>query len=106
MAKNNFTVTLSMRAEHMLILHTEFLSRVSFAAADKLIEAFEKAKDLLEENPLQYSFADDFDAVGIPEKTYRKRLFYDRYKMLYLIEGTNVYVDAIIDCRQSNSELY
>jgi plasmid stabilization system protein ParE len=90
----------------MLLAHTEFLSRVSPASARNLIAHIREAKNSLAENPLQYPFADELDAPGIPLETYRKRLVDKRYKLLFAIEGDNeVLVDAIVDCRQENKDL-
>ena len=104
MAKYN--VILSRRADHMLISHTEFLARVSSPAARRLLVDFRKVKKVLEETPFQYPFADERDAPGIPLETYRKCLFDGRYKALYLVEENIVHIDAVIDCRQENDNLY
>jgi plasmid stabilization system protein ParE len=106
MAREKYNVTLAGRADKMLIAHTEFLARVSLAAARRLLTDFRKATKLLAENPFQFPYADELDALGIPPETYRKCLFDGRYKALYIIEFNEVYIDAVIDCRQENSSLY
>ena len=90
----------------MLLLHTEFLARLSLAAARRLVECSEEAKVRIADNPYQFPFADELDAPGTPSGTYRKCLFFGRYKALFLIEGDGVFIDAIIDCRQENSALF
>ena len=50
--------------------------------------------------------ADDLDVPEIPLETYRKCLFFGRYKAMFLVEDDCVYVDAIIDCRQDNSDIF
>ena len=55
---------------------------------------------------MKYPYADDLDAADIPREAYRKCLFCDRYKALFLVEDRTVYIDAIIDCRQENQKLY
>ena len=106
MAHNKYNVTLARRVERMLMAHTEFLSRVSVAAARRLLVDFKKKTRLLAANPQQFPFADELDAPGIPPQTYRKCIFDERYKALYLIEGTDVFIDAVIDCRQENKNLF
>ena len=106
MAQKPYNVILSRRADGMLLFHTEFLARVSTVGARKLLAAFKKASGMLEDNPLVFAFADEADAPGIPPETYRKCIFYERYKALFLVEDSNVYVDVIIDCRQENKDLF
>ena len=102
MAKRKYSVELSLRAEVMLLKHTEFLARVSPAAARRLIRNSKEAKGRIADNPYQFPFADELDVPGILRETYRKCLFDGRYKALFLVEGNDVFIDAIIDCRQEN----
>jgi plasmid stabilization system protein ParE len=90
----------------MLLLHTEFLARVSPSAARRLLADFRKAAKLLADNPFMFPFADELDVPGIPPETYRRCAFGKRYKAICLIEGNDVYIDAVIDCRQENANLY
>jgi len=106
MTRKKYNVILSRRADRMLIMHTEFLTQASIAAAIKLLNDFKKAINYLSDNPFQYPYADELDVSGIPPETYRKCIFDKRYKALYLIEGDDVYIDAVIDCRQENTDLY
>ena len=106
MKREKYKVLLADRADKMLLKHTEFLARVSLVAARRLLVGFKKVTNFLAENPLQFPFVDELDVPGIPLKTYRKCLFSERYKAIYLIEGNEVYIDAIIDTRQENRELY
>ena len=105
MTKKKYSVILADRADKMLLLHTAFLARVSSVAARMLIVDFKKAKQSLAENPFQFPFADVLDAPGIPPETYRKCLFDKRYKALFFVENSDVYIDAIIDCRQENKDI-
>jgi hypothetical protein len=106
MAGEKYRIELAKRADRMLIAHTEFLARVSASAAHTLLADFRGAMAQLSKDPLMYPYADDLDAADIPPGMYRKCLFYNRYKALYLIENSTVYIDAIIDCQQENSDLY
>jgi len=106
MPPNKYNVILARRADNMLLIHTEFLARVSPTAARNLLTDFKKAMSFLAYNPFQYPFADELDVLSIPLNTYRKCLFGKRYKALFLVEGDDVYIDAIIDCRQENKNLY
>ena len=106
MAQRKYSVRLARRAEKMMLLHTEFLARVSVVAARRLLEDFNKVTKFLEDDPFSFPFADELDVPGIPIETYRKCMFDKRYKAIYLIEDEDVYIDAVIDCRQKNSDLY
>jgi hypothetical protein len=106
MTRKKYNAVLARRADTMLQSHIGFLAKVSTAAARKLLADFKKSVDKLENNPLQFPYADEIDVPGIPPETYRKCLFDARYKALFLIEGDNIYIDAIIDCRQENKELF
>jgi len=106
MSGQKYEASISRGAERMLLQHTEFLTQVNPAAARRLISSLKKLKSRLSDNPYQFPFADDLDVPGIPPETYRKCLFEKRYKALFLIEGNDVYIDAIIDCRQENKNLF
>ena len=105
MGKQKYNVELSHRAEIMLLQHTTFLAQVSPPAARRLVASAEKVKVRLSDDPYQFPFADELDLTGIPYETYRKCLFDKRYKALFLIEGNDVFIDAIIDCRQENKNI-
>ena len=106
MAQKKYNVTLARRADRMLLTHTEFLSRVSPTAARRLLADFKKITSLIADNPLRFPFVDEVDVPGISPQTYRKCVFAGRYKALYLVEDDNVYIDAVIDCRQENKNLF
>ena len=104
--QSKYKVQIAWRADNMLLLHVEFLTQLSPKAARMLILEFKKAKNRLSDNPFQFSFADELDVPGITPEKYRKCLFSGRFKAIFLIEGKDVFVDAIIDCRQENNNLY
>ena len=97
-----YKVIFSRRSDEMLLRHTEFLSRVSIPAARKLLAAFKELIGNLEDNPFLYQVDDD---PNLPSGKYRRALFLERYKVLYCIEETTVYVDAVVDCRQDPAQL-
>ena len=101
-----YKIILARCADKMLLFHTEFLAQISTAAARKLLVNFKKTMVLLSDNPMAFPFADEVDVPGIPPETYRRCVFDKRYKAIYLIEDNDVYIDAIIDCRQENTNLY
>ena len=106
MTQKNYNVVVARRADNMILSHTKFLAQVSPSSARRLLTGFKKMIGSLSNNPLQFPFADELDVPGIITYRYRKCLFEKRYKILFLIEDNNVYVDAIIDCRQENKNLY
>ena len=102
MEQKQYKVVMAKRADAMLLNHTEFLARVSIAAARRLLTDFRKTIKRISDNPFQFPFADEMDVPGIPPKQYKKCIFAKRYKALFLIDDGIVYLDAIIDCRQEN----
>ena len=106
MKEKKYEVTLAGRAEEMLLARTEFLARVSLSAAHMLISEFRDVESKLIEDPYMFPYADELDVPGIPLETYKKCIFYKRYKAIFLIDENNVFIDAIIDCRQENNNLY
>ena len=106
MPSRKYKIQTSHRADRMMLLHVEFLSRVSISAARRLIASFKKTESLIASNPLIFPFADDLDAPDMPLNTYRKCIVDNRYKMIFSVEETDVYIDAVIDCRQENAKMY
>lgn len=96
MAKR-FRVIVSPQAEKMLLEHMRFLAQVSAPASKRFLASFKAAKQTLSAFPMLGPYDNE---PPLPPNTYRKYLFYERYKILYEIEGTTVFMDAILDCRQ------
>ena len=86
-----YNVIFSRRSDKMLLSHTEFLARISPAAARKMLAEFNKLAARLAENPLLFPFADELDAQGIPPEMYRKAFFSNRYKALFTVQDSTVY---------------
>lgn len=93
-----YRVVVSEEAREMLLRHMKFLANVSVPASRKFLSAFKDAKAQLSAFPLSGPFD---DAPALPAAIYRKCLFYGRYNILYEVEDKNVYIDAIVDCRQT-----
>ena len=104
--QKRYQVKVARRADIMLLSHTEFLAQVSSMAARKLLAEYKKTVSQIADDPYRFPYADELDAPGIPLETYRKCTFYRRYKALFLVDGSDVHIDAIIDCRQENKGLF
>jgi len=100
-----YKVTITERADDMMVGHADFLAEVSLGAADRLLSQFDKIGDRIAENPFQFPFADHIDLPNIPPKTFRKCLFEDRYKALFHLEGKNATIVAVIDSRRENRDV-
>ena len=98
-----YTVIFASRVDAQLLKHVEFLARVSIPAAKAFRSEFAEILTQLEENP--FLFPPETDP-NLPAGLYRKALFAKRYKALFSVDGTNVYLDAVVDCRQDTKELY
>ena len=86
------------KVDSQLLRHVEFLSRVSIPAAKRFRNDFAEILDRLEDNP--YQFPEDTDP-NLPNGLYHKALFAKWYKALFIVVDETVYLDAVIDCRQS-----
>lgn len=92
-----FKVIFDPALDRMVLQHTEFISRVSIPAAERFMEDFETIIRRLSENPYQFPSCDDPNLSD----TYRKAVFAKWYKMIFSVEDDTVYVDAVVDGRQS-----
>ena len=92
-----FKVIFDPALDQMLLQHTEFISRVSVPAAERFLDEFEAVIQRLSENPYQFPSCDDPNLAD----TYRKAVFAKWYKMIFSVEDDTVYVDAVVDGRQS-----
>ena len=92
------TVIAASRVDGQLLRHIRFLSQVSVSAAKRFRREYAEILDRLEENPFQFPPETD---LNLPENMYRKALFARWYKALFLVENDKVYLDAVVDCRQS-----
>lgn len=99
----HYTVIFASRVDAQLLKHTEFLARVSIPAAKAFRNAFAQVLEDLATNPLRFPVETD---RNLPEGLYRKALFAKRYKALFSVVGNNVYLDAVVDCRQDTRQLY
>lgn len=97
-----YMVIVSGQADQMLVSHVKFLAQVSISAAKRLTSDFGQVLKQMEENPYIFPIEEDYN---LPRGVYRKAVFSKRYKILFLIIGDSVYIDAVIDCRQDNSRV-
>ena len=95
-----YKVVVSPKAEMMLLEHMRFLSNVSRPAQSfGIIQRGKTANFLI---PLSGAYEEE---PPLPAETYRKCLFYGRYKILYEVGTNEAYIDAILDCRQDTDSL-
>jgi len=93
----DYNVTISDAALTMLDRHIEFLARVSMQAALNLMDELLSDIESLSKFPERFPV---FDSEFIPNGRYRKMLSAKRYLVIYEIDGIDVSVDYIVDCRQ------
>ncbi len=93
-----YTVITASRVDGQLVRHTGFLARVSVPAARRFRDEYAGILDRLEENPLQFPYETD---PNLPDGLYRKAVFAKWYKALFIVEENCVFLDAVVDCRQS-----
>jgi len=96
-----YQVLVDPSADRRLAHHAEFISRVSESAAVRLYEAYEEALRFLEYSPK--SCPPYFPYAPIDAEL-RFKLFGKRYRLVFEIDGTTVYVYDIQDCRQNSDK--
>lgn len=79
-----------------VLSHMSFISNVSVEAAERFYTEFEQIIDRLGDNPFQYQV----DTTINDTDEYRRAVFAKWYKCIFVVEGTNVYIDSVVDCRQ------
>ena len=95
--QNKYQVIVSEQAASMLVSHAAFLAQSNVQAAERLIEAFEKAAGGLETMPQRHPW---LMSDEIPKNVNRFVLFEKRYMLLFQIKEQTVYADYVVDCRQ------
>ena len=93
----DYNVITSDAALTMLDSHIEFLAQVSTQAALNLMDEVLSDIESLSKFPERFPF---FYSEFIPDGRYRKMLSAKRYLVIYEIEGVDISVDYIVDCRQ------
>jgi len=99
----NYNVVISDAALAMLDSHVGFLARASKQAATNLMDAVLDDIASLSRFPERFPL---FESTFIPDGRYRKMLSAKRYLILYEIDGNDVCVDYIVDCRQDYEWLF
>ena len=94
-----YKVIISKHVAEHLLEHVRFISNVSLIAARSFISEYEDILIRLENNPYEFQVDTSFDNAD----EYRRAVFAKWYKCLFIIEGSTVYVDSVVDCRQENS---
>ena len=100
-----YRIHVSPETDAQLLAHVTFLAQLSVTAADKLIDSFDKHINMIEAHPFIYQIADELDAPGIPQNLYRRCVFEEHYKILFRIDGENIFVEAILDARAENKNI-
>ncbi|MDR2615533.1 MAG: type II toxin-antitoxin system RelE/ParE family toxin [Oscillospiraceae bacterium] len=97
-----YDVSIAEAAWEQLIEHARFLANVSGSAADRLVDEFIEKTNSLAKMPERCPW---ISHDMLPFQKYRK-LFFGKYHMaLFEIREKNVYVTAVVDCRQDYIEL-
>jgi len=92
-----YTVIIGGPATEMLVQHARFLAGASETAAQRLVLEFKVKAKTLETMPGRCPW---LSHPLIPEHKYKKLIFEKHYMLIFQIIGKNVYVDAMVDCRQ------
>ena len=95
---SNYKLIVSRHVAGRLLAYVRFISNVSLGAAQTFVAEYESILKRIEDNPLQFQVDTSFEnPYG-----YRRAVFAKWYKCLFKVDGSAVYVDAVVDCRQEN----
>lgn len=97
MNDKSYKVIITPKAADMLISHSRFIANVSEKAAMKFINEFNEKAKSLERFPERNPYIID---PMIAEEKYRKLVILKMYLLIYQIKDENVFIDALLDCRQ------
>jgi mRNA-degrading endonuclease RelE of RelBE toxin-antitoxin system len=95
-----YRVVVAPTANDRMYDHFEFLARVSAVAAEKLLEELVNDINTLTRMPYRNPV---YSRPYLPTGKYRYMISCGRYRIVYQIEETTVFVDDSQDCRQSDS---
>ena len=98
-----YKTTVSQNTFQMLDKHIFFLAKVSTKAAHSLRKTFVRTIKSLNNNPKRYP-------LWLPQfklsKPYRNILINKRYLIIFYIDGNNIFVDYLLDCRMNNEKFF
>jgi mRNA-degrading endonuclease RelE of RelBE toxin-antitoxin system len=96
-----FHVFVSPSANDRMFDHFLFLAQVSENAARNLLNRLIKDIQSLEYMPQRNPY---FDRPYLEQGKYKYKLSYRRYRIVYQIVNSNVFVEDIQDCRQDDDK--
>ena len=96
-----YFVSIDAGANDRMAEHLEFLANFSEDAAYRLLDEMMAGVHSLKTMPHRNPF---YNRPYLPLNKYRYLIFAKRYRIVYQIDGDNVYVDDIQDTRQSEDK--
>lgn len=97
-----YQVSISPKANEMLVDHAAFISGVSETAALRLVKEFREGAESLVRFPERCPWLwDDL----LPKHKYRKLIFSEKHLALFQVVDDWVYIEYLVDCRQNYSWL-
>ena len=99
--KNGYKVIVSPGAYNRMYEHFMFLAQMNEAAADRLLKTMLNDLKSLE-NSIQSELP--YERPYTPYSKYRYLLCAKRYRIVFMVEGSTVFVDDIQDCREDDDK--
>ncbi|MBP7332156.1 MAG: type II toxin-antitoxin system RelE/ParE family toxin [Firmicutes bacterium] len=96
-----YQVIISSGANDRMFDHFESLARVNVDAANRLLDGLLKDIRNLRTNPFRYPA---YNRPYLPVGKYHYILSNKRYRIVYQVNGNQVFVDDIQDCRQGDDK--
>jgi len=99
--EHKYTVSIDRLAEEKLISHLVFVDNISEVAGDKLYAEYAEALVFISQSPESCPL---YILRVQTEEELRYKLFGKRYRIVFRIDDTMVYVHDIQDCRQDTDK--
>jgi len=99
--RKDYHVIVSSEANDRLYEHFEFLARVNVHVANNLLNGLLIDIRKLQTDPFRFPV---YNRPYLPAGKYHYILSNKRYRIVYQINGSQVYVDDIQDCRQDDDK--
>lgn len=94
-----YKIIFSAGLDAMMLRHANFLSRVSLPAVKRFRTGFSDIVKRISKNPYQFP---PYENQAFPSGAYRKALFAKWYQVVFCVDGDTVYLEAVVDGRQTD----
>ena len=100
-----YKVVVSTRADRSLVKHAKFVGCDSPVAAHKLVMDYYRLLRSIGANPFQFPMANNDADLAMCPNIYRRCLLGKYHKILFRVDGQEVFIAIVLDSRSENQDL-